>query len=96
MAPPTESSLPTTTHSEVRAEIEGETTVTELDVQGNLPAGLSGRLLAIGPDSALDSSGIRAPDAHDAMIHSIHLHAGRVISYRSRWVLTGPLAGVRR
>ena len=71
---------------------KGETTITDLHVQGTLPTGLSGRLLAIGPDFDPDSPGIRSSDAPAGMVHSVLLHAGRTISYRSRWVLTASMA----
>lgn len=45
----------------------------ELAVRGALPAGLSGRLVAIGSDD---------------VVHSVHVRAGRA-SYRSRRLLTG-------
>ena len=90
MAPHTE--LPLPLPSPNHAEVEGETTITGLHVQGTLPRGLSGRLLAIGPSVNANSSGIDMRDAHDGMVHSVHLHAGRALSYRSRWVLTTSVA----
>ena len=88
MATPTELPLPFTNH----AEVQGETTITGLHVQGTLPPGLSGRLLAIGPSVDANSSGNAIPGALDGMVHSVHLHAGRALSYRSRWVLTTSVA----
>ena len=57
-------------------------TITGLPVRGALPAGLSGRLVAIGPDAESDH----------AEIHAVHLHEGRMVSYRSRWVGTDGVA----
>jgi len=92
MSAPIEPPFPTTNHTEERAEFRGETTITELHVNGNLPAGLSGRLILIGPAPDADSSGIRSPDASAGMVHSVLLRAGAAISYRSRWVLTHTVA----
>ena len=55
MAQRTEPPLPPAKHALARAEASGETTVTELRVEGILPTGLSGRLIAIGP--AFDEDG---------------------------------------
>ena len=74
MANPTEST-PSTNDNAVR----DDATITGLAVRGALPVGLSGRLVAIGPDSESDH----------AQLHAVHLHGGRVLSYRSRWVSTG-------
>ena len=77
MAKPTEST-PSTNDIEVR----DDATITGLPVRGDLPAGLSGRLVAIGPDSEPDQ----------AEFHAVDLHEGRVLSYRSRWVSTDGVA----
>ncbi len=55
-------------------------------MQGTLPAALSGRLVGIGPGS----------EPGHAAVHSVHLHAGRAVSYRSRWVVTdgAPLSNI--
>ncbi|MEO8266069.1 MAG: carotenoid oxygenase family protein [Ilumatobacteraceae bacterium] len=78
MAPPTEPSLPPTNDNDLRSGA----TLTGLTVQGTLPASLSGRLVAIGPDSGGDVDGV---------LHSVHLHQGRALSYRSRRVITGSI-----
>ena len=92
MAPPTDPPHPSTNHAELHREVEGETTITGLHPHGTFPAGLSGQLIAIGPSVDADSSGIDTPDADNGMVHSVLLHAGRFISYRSRWVVTTSVA----
>jgi carotenoid cleavage dioxygenase len=74
MAPTTEHPLQPTNDSSV----SGATTITGLDIVGTVPDRLSGRLIGIGSDSEADHS----------RVHSVHLHAGQVISYRSRLVRT--------
>ena len=56
------------------SSVPGATTITCLDIVGTAPVGLSGRLIGIGAESGADHS----------TVHSVHLHAGQVISYRSR------------
>ena len=82
MAPPTEPPLPPTAN----IEIHDQATITDLPVQGALPAVLSGRLVGIGP----------SPGSRRLELHEIHLHDGRAVSYRSRWVATegGPLSNI--
>ena len=77
MATPTEST-PSTNANELRSEV----TITGLPVRGTLPAGLSGRLVAIGPDSEPGRAGV----------HVVHLSVGRVLSSRSRRVSTDGVA----
>ena len=57
-------------------------TITGLPVRGALPAGLSGRLVAIGPDTESDH----------VELHAVDLHEGRAPSHRSRWVSTDGVA----
>jgi 8'-apo-carotenoid 13,14-cleaving dioxygenase len=73
-----------------RLKVGDETTITGLNVNGILPAGLSGRLFAIGPDT--DRPHDRSLNEGDGVIHCAYLHAGRTISYRSRWVITDDVA----
>jgi carotenoid cleavage dioxygenase len=62
--------------------VPGENTVVGLAARGTLPAGLSGQLFGIGPDNG----------SQGGVVHSVELHAGRSISYRSRWVITDAVA----
>jgi 8'-apo-carotenoid 13,14-cleaving dioxygenase len=86
MAPPTEPPRPPTNE-----DLAG-TIITGLVVRGALPAALSGWLLGIGPDCDSDVSGFRSSEGSDGVVHSVHLHAGRVISYRTRRVITDAVA----
>jgi 8'-apo-carotenoid 13,14-cleaving dioxygenase len=86
MAPSTEPRLP----RENDRELFGDTTLTDLTVDGVIPAGLSGRLLSIG--SGRDGAGSRLLETSDGIVHSVHLDAGRCLSYRSRWVRTDAVA----
>jgi carotenoid cleavage dioxygenase len=65
-----------------------EPTLTDLAIEGTLPAELSGQLMGIGPD--FDGTKTLRIDANDAVVHSVHVHAGRAMSYRRGHVLTGP------
>ena len=55
--------------------------VAGLTIAGGFPAGLSGRLLGIGPDAN-----------GDGVIHCIDVRAGRSVSYRRSWVKTDVVA----
>ena len=69
------------------APVEGELTLEELPVQGELPRDLNGTYVRNGPNAA------RAPKRSyhwfdgDGMLHAISFRDGRA-SYRSRWVRT--------
>jgi carotenoid cleavage dioxygenase-like enzyme len=58
-----------------------ENIVAGLTIAGGFPAGLSGRLLCIGPDAN-----------GDGVIHCIDVRAGRSIAYRRSWVNTDVVA----
>jgi carotenoid cleavage oxygenase len=88
MAPTTEPRLPRKNNR----ELLGHTTLTELAVEGRLPAGLRGRLLAIGSNSDVDVDGSHAVGAEGGVVHSVHLDTGQCISYRNRPVITDDVA----
>src|SRR4051794_41015334 len=74
------------------APVGDETTISDLAVQGSVPAGLSGRFLRIGPNP-IGRESIWCESANtDGMVHSVHFHGGRAISYRNRWVTTDATA----
>jgi 8'-apo-carotenoid 13,14-cleaving dioxygenase len=89
MAPPIGPSLPPSNQW-----FDGEASVIDPDVHGVLPAALSGRLLGIGIGYGSDSSDSTSGSVGggDGVVHSVHLHAGRGISYRSRWIRTDRVA----
>jgi carotenoid cleavage dioxygenase-like enzyme len=72
-----------------RTGIPGDITTADLAVQGTLPAGLSGRLLAIGPGAEGSGGGSAGGDG---VVHLIQLRSGRAVSYRRRWVITDAVA----
>ena len=67
--------------------VPDETFITDLRVEGALPSRLSGHFLRIGPNPI----GAFA-DQGDAMVHTIHLHSGRAVSYRNRWITSDTTA----
>ena len=62
-------------------DVEADSTVAGLTIAGGFPAGLSGRLLVIGPDAN-----------GDGVIHCIHVRAGCSVSYQRSWVNTDVVA----
>jgi carotenoid cleavage dioxygenase len=74
------------------APVEGETTVTDLEVEGRLPDDLSGLYLRTGPNPL----GTPPEPYHwfigEGMVHGISIAGGRAVRYRNRWVRTGPMA----
>ncbi len=86
MVPPTEPKPPSTNEIEAQTGI----TITDLVVEGTIPPGLSGRLLGIGPD--VTSPALGSPRVLGGTVHSVHLHDGQAVGYRSRWVMTNRVA----
>jgi carotenoid cleavage dioxygenase len=73
------------------APVERESTLLDLEVEGELPKDLNGLLLRNGPNPAG-----AVDDKHhwfigDAMLHAIAFENGRARSYRNRWVRTEQL-----
>ena len=69
------------------APVDVETTLTELEVIGNIPEELTGRFLRNGPNPLNDVN----PSSHhwfigDGMLHGVRLEEGRADWYRNRWV----------
>lgn len=73
------------------APVPDETTLTELPTEGRLPGALSGLYLRTGPNPLAPSDPYHW-FVGDGMVHGIRLSAGRAVSYRNRWVRTGPVA----
>lgn len=88
MAPTTEPRLPRNKEQELLRD----TTLTELTVEGELPEALCGRLMGIGSDADVHGSGPHPTGADDGIVHSVHLDAGRCMSYRNRLVVTDAVA----
>lgn len=80
---PTENPFLTGIHSPLSGELE----LTELMVEGVLPAALDGLYVRNGPNQL----GAVHPASHhwflgDAMLHGVRLQGGRALWYRNRWV----------
>jgi carotenoid cleavage dioxygenase len=71
------------------APVPDELTVTDLQVTGTIPAGLTGWYLRNGPNPH------QAASPHwflgDGMVHGVRLDGGKATAYRNRWVRTSTL-----
>lgn len=79
-------------HEPMREELTIET----LQVEGTIPAELSGRYVRIGPNPA-------APDPRsyhfftgDGMLHAIRISGGKAAWYRNRWIRSNEVAKARK
>ena len=86
MPTPSDLQLPTAND----APVPDETTLTDLHVDGILPAALAGRFVRIGPNLVAPSPAGRGDG--DGMVHAVDLLAGRAVRYRNRWVTTDAVA----
>ena len=71
----------------LNAPMDQELTLSNLPVQGTIPAGLDGRYLRIGPNPI----GQPNPANHhwfvgDGMVHGLRLKDGQALWYRNRWI----------
>ena len=69
-----------------------ELTVTDLPVTGQIPSGLSGRYLRIGPNPWPVPEGPYHWFTGDGMVHGVELGGGQARWYRNRWVRTSGVA----
>ncbi len=69
------------------APVRDEITVDNLQVIGELPAGLSGMFLRNGPNPQFSPIGQYHWFDGDGMIHGVHIHNGKA-SYRNRYIRT--------
>ncbi|MDE3205444.1 MAG: carotenoid oxygenase family protein [Acidobacteriota bacterium] len=65
-----------------------ELTATELTVRGRLPEALNGYFVRNGPNPVTVPKGNYSWFGGDGMLHIVEVEAGRVRSYRNRWVRT--------
>ncbi len=75
------------------APVSDEVDCERLDVTGEIPESLRGRLLRNGPnpfDGRFPEGDMLQWWAGSAMLHGISFGEGRATSYRNRWVRTGP------
>ena len=78
------------------APVEDELSATDLEVRGEIPQELSGRLLRIGPNP-IDSPD---PATHHwflgtGMVHGLRLNEGKALWYRNRYVGSRDLSDFR-
>jgi carotenoid cleavage oxygenase len=74
------------------APVHDELTETQLEVEGAIPAELTGRYLRTGPNPYRMPEGPYHWFLGDGMVHGIELGAGRANWYRNRWVRTDGIA----
>lgn len=72
--------------------VPDELTVTDLEVDGRVPAELRGRYLRIGPNPYSPPQGPYHWFLGDGMVHGVELRDGRATWYRNRWVRTDEIA----
>jgi len=73
--------------------VQDEVTVTDLEVEGEIPKSLNGRLFRNGPNPAVESQGHYHWFMGDGMVHGVEFREGRVSWYRNRFIRTRWLAG---
>lgn len=66
--------------------VEEEVTATDLDVTGEIPASLSGRLLRIGPNPVAADPANYHWFIGNGMVHGLRLRDGKALWYRNRYV----------
>jgi carotenoid cleavage dioxygenase len=76
------------------APVKDELTVTDLPVDGAIPAELNGRLLRNGPNPIAPDPAAYHWFTGDGMLHGIELRDGKAASYRNRWVRTDQAASL--
>lgn len=71
------------------APVSDELSAFDLCVTGDLPTGLDGTFVRIGPNPAAEPP--MHPFLGDGMLHAVNLSGGRAVAYRNRWVRTRQL-----
>ncbi|MDP3676946.1 MAG: carotenoid oxygenase family protein [Novosphingobium sp.] len=80
--------------SGIHRPMEEELTLTELDVEGQIPAALDGSYMRTGPNPfAPDPAGYHWFTG-DGMVHAIRLQGGKALAYRNRWVRSRSVAAL--
>ncbi|WP_439817309.1 carotenoid oxygenase family protein [Zavarzinia sp. CC-PAN008] len=72
--------------SGIHAPIQGELTLTDLKVTGQIPAELSGRYVRIGPNPFKPTAKGHHWFIGDGMVHGVRLHGGKAEWYRNRYI----------
>lgn len=68
------------------APVTEEVTITDLDVDGAIPACLQGRYVRTGPNPIAADPATYHWFAGSGMLHGVRLEGGRAVWYRNRWV----------
>jgi carotenoid cleavage dioxygenase len=69
-----------------------ELTLTELEVEGEIPPALDGRYLRIGPNPIAPDPASHHWFIGDGMVHGLRLAGGRALWYRNRWIRSNAVA----
>jgi len=77
------------------APVTGELSVSDLPVEGQIPASIDGLFLRNGPNQQFEPPGVYHPFDGDGMIHSVRIRNGKA-SYKNRWVVSRQLAYERK
>ncbi len=81
---------PTTPHpflSGIHRPMEAELTLTELEVQGEIPPELDGSYLRIGPNPVTPpNQAVYHWFTGDGMVHGVRIRGGKALWYRNRWI----------
>ena len=73
------------------APIAEERVIDDLEIEGEVPADLSGMYVRNGPNRRFEAAGRYHWFDGDGMLHAVRFDRGRV-QYRNRWVMTSSLA----
>ena len=87
--------LPATPHpflTGIHQPMTGEQTLTQLMVEGDIPAALDGRYLRIGPNPIAPDPASYHWFTGDGMVHGIALRDGKALWYRNRWIRSRAVA----
>jgi carotenoid cleavage dioxygenase-like enzyme len=76
----------------IHEPMDRELDLTELAVDGTIPAGLDGRYLRIGPNPVDPDPASYHWFVGDGMVHGIRIADGRALWYRNRWIRSEAVA----
>src|SRR5689334_732628 len=75
----------------IHTPIDGEKTLSDLEVTGTIPAELDGRYVRIGPNPQYAEAKGHHWFTGDGMVHGIKLQGGRAEWYRNRYIRSNTL-----
>ena len=79
----------------IHTPMHEELTLTDLAVTGDIPAGLSGRYLRIGPNPVAPDPASYHWFIGDGMVHGVAIAQGKALWYRNRWIRSNEVATLR-